>query len=125
MDRIDIFDWIPSLKYEELISPDKENLSNETRKRVERAREIQRERFGDEGTLTNSEMKIPQIKKYCQIDSSSQNLLRKCVDSAKLSARGYHRVLKVARTVADLEGRENISSDNLNEALSYRLREND
>ena len=125
MDRIDIFDWIPSLKYEELISPDKENLSNETRERIERAREIQKERLGNEGTLTNSEMKIPQIKKYCQIDSSSQNLLRKYVDSAKLSARGYHRVLKAARTVADLEGRENISSDNLNEALSYRLREGD
>ncbi|MCD6500673.1 YifB family Mg chelatase-like AAA ATPase [bacterium] len=125
MDRIDIFSWVPSLRYEELISPDRENLSNETRARVEKAREIQKERFAREGILTNSEMKIPQIKKYCQIDSRSQNVLRKFVNSGKLSARGYHRVLKVARTIADLEERESISFQNISEALSYRLRESD
>jgi len=123
MDRIDIFCWVPSLKYEELISPDKEGQSREVRKRVEKSREIQKERFKKESILTNSEMKIPQIKKYCQIDSSSKSLLRKFVDSRKLSARGYHRVLKVARTIADLEEKENISFDHICEALSYRLRE--
>ncbi|RLC39952.1 MAG: magnesium chelatase [Candidatus Nealsonbacteria bacterium] len=123
IDRIDIFCWVPSLKYSDLISPDKEGQSQEIRKKVGRAREIQRERFKKEGILTNSEMKIPQIKKYCQIDSSSQNILRKYVDKGLLSARGYHRVLKVARTIADLEGREKILTDDISEALSYRLRE--
>ena len=125
MDRIDIFVDVPSLKYEELISPDKENLSDETRARIERAREIQKERFKNEGNLTNSEMKIPQIKKYCQVPPAAKNILRKYVDSGELSARGFHRVLKVARTMADLEGRENISFQDVNEALSYRLRESD
>ena len=68
-------------------------------------------------------MNIPQIKKYCQIDSSSQNILRKYVDSGKLSARGFHRVLKIARTIADLEKKENISFEDISEALSYRIRE--
>lgn len=66
---------------------------------------------------------ISQIKKYCQIDLASQNLLRKYVDSGKLSARGYHRVLKVARTIADLSHSESILYDHLAEALMYRIRE--
>jgi magnesium chelatase family protein len=68
-------------------------------------------------------MQVPQIKKYCQIDSNSQNLLKKYVDSGKLTARGYHKVLKVARTIADLEGSEKIKFDHVSEALMYRLRE--
>jgi magnesium chelatase family protein len=68
-------------------------------------------------------MKIPQIKKYCRVEGKSQNLLRNYVNSGKLSARGYHRVLKTARTIADLENSEKILYDHLAEALSYRLRE--
>jgi len=123
MDRIDIFSWVPSLKYEELVSPDKENITEEIREKVEGAREIQRQRFFEDEILTNSEMEIPQIKKYCQIDSKSQNLLRKNVDSRNLSARGYHRILKIARTIADLEKKENISFDDILESLSYRAKE--
>ncbi len=125
IDRIDIFCWVPSLKYTDLISPDRENQSGKIKAKIERAREIQKERFREEGILTNSEMKIPQIKKYCQLDSKSQTILKKFVDSGKLSARGYHRVLKVARTIADLEERESISFQNISEALSYRLKESD
>lgn len=120
MDRIDLFINVPQLKYEKLAEPDEENCSTKIRERVERAREIQKERFKKD--KTNSEMEIPEIKKYCQIDSKSQNLLRKAVNSGELSVRGYHRVLKVARTIADLESSENISFDHLSEALSYRLR---
>jgi len=123
MDRVDLFIQVPAVKYEKLAAPDLETLSVKTRERVKRAREIQRERFKTEGILTNSEIKIPQIKKFCQIDEKTQNLLRKYVDSGKLSARGYHRVLKVARTIADLENSEKILYDHLAEALSYRLRE--
>ena len=69
-------------------------------------------------------MEIPQIKKYCQIDSKSESILRKYVDSGRLSARGYHRVLKTARTIADLEISENILFNHISEALMYRIQEN-
>ena len=139
MDRIDLFINVPSLKYEKLASIDEESCSTKIRERVKRAREIQRERFLKDYSpptasfrslrewapkfLTNSEMEIPQIKKYCQIDSKSRNLLRNYIDSGKLSARGYHRVLKVARTIADLDNSGNISFNHLSEALMYRVRE--
>jgi len=121
MDRIDLFINVPQLKYEKLVAPDEENFSQKIRQRVEKAREIQRERFST--NKTNSEMEIPQIKKHCQIDNQSGNLLRKYVDSGKLSARGYHRVLKLARTIADLDNSENILYHHLSEALMYRVRE--
>jgi magnesium chelatase family protein len=121
MDRIDLFINVPSLKYEKLVAVDEENCSLKIRKRVEKARQIQRERFKKE--KTNSETEIPEIKKYCQLNLAGQDLLRKYVDSGELSARGYHRVLKTARTIADLEGSEKISFDHLSEALMYRIRE--
>src|SRR4030042_2112888 len=91
MDRIDLFINVPQLKYEKLIAPDEENCSIKIRSGVEKARNIQEERFSINSTrpatLTNSEMEIPQIKKYCQIDSKSQGLLRNSVASGNLSAR--------------------------------------
>ncbi|OIP74717.1 MAG: hypothetical protein AUK06_03120 [Parcubacteria group bacterium CG2_30_36_18] len=123
MDRIDLFISVPQLKYEKLIEPDEENCSSKIRERVVKAREIQKERFRNEKILVNSEIEIPQIKKYCQIDSKSGELLRKYVNSGKLTARGYHRVLKVARTIADLDGSEKITYNHLSEALIYRIRE--
>ena len=123
MDRIDIFVDVPSLKYEKLVSPDKKSLTFEIRERVKKAREIQEERFKEEKILLNSQMNIPQIKKYCPLDSASQNFLRKFVDSAQLSARGFHRVLKTARTIADLEEKENILFSHITEGVFYRLRE--
>lgn len=124
MDRVDLFITVPAVKYEKLAGESNSPNSAEIRKRVERAREIQKRRFksAKEG-LVNSELNIPQIKKYCQIDSKSQALLRNYVNSGKLSARGYHRVLKVARTIADLEESENILYHHIAEALMYRLRE--
>jgi len=121
IDRIDILIEVPSLKYEDLIEKNPENISAKIREKVERARLIQKERFGKE--KTNSEMNLLEIKKYCQLSSDSENLLKKAVNSGKLSARGYHRVLKVARTIADLEGSQNITFAHLSEALMYRLRD--
>jgi magnesium chelatase family protein len=121
MDMIDLFITVPQLKYEKLVAQDEEGYSLKIREMVEKAREIQRERFSID--KTNSEMEISEIKKYCQINLASQDLLRKYVDSGKLSARGYHRVLKVARTIADLDSSEKILFNHLSEALSYRLRE--
>lgn len=121
MDRIDLFINVSQLKYEKLVAPDRENYSEKIREKVQIAREIQKERFGQD--KTNSALDIPQIKKYCQLDQRSQTLLRQYVDSGRLSTRGYHRVLKVARTIADLEQSENILYDHLAEALMYRVTE--
>jgi magnesium chelatase family protein len=123
MDRIDLFIEVPALKYEKLVAKDSENLSEKIREKVEAARQIQKERFSGLKISTNSEMPLKKIEKYCQIDLKSQDLLRKYVNSGKLSARGYHRVLKVARTIADLENSEKISFDHLAEALMYRIKE--
>ena len=123
IDRIDLFIEVPQLKFEKLIAPALENYSAEIRERIEKTRQIQKQRFGQ--ACTNSEMTIPQIKQYCQICSKSQSILRQFVDSGKLSARGYHRVLKVARTIADLDESENIKYEHLTEALMYRIRDNE
>jgi len=129
IDRIDIFIDVPPLKFEKLSTIDEENASQKLKEKIEKARQIQKQRFSPdqktlkEKILVNSEMQIPQIKKYCQIDGKSKEILRRFVDSGKLSARGYHRVLKTARTVADLDNSENIKYEHLTEALMYRIRE--
>lgn len=121
VDRIDLFITVPAVKYEKLADSNVESYSFKVRENIEKCRQIQRERFGED--KTNSEMTIIEIKKYCQIDSKSETLLKNYVDSRRLSARGYHRVLKVARTIADLESSEKISFDHLSEALIYRVKE--
>ncbi len=122
IDRFDIFCWVPSLKYEELIDQSATNENTENPKlKIAKAREIQNQRFAKEKISTNSEMNIEQIKKHCFVDSDSHSLLRKYVDAGKLSARGFHKVLKVARTIADLSEKENISFSDITEATSYRL----
>ncbi len=142
MDRIDLFINVPSVKYEKLIAVDTKNSSATSRKKVEKARATQKQRFAPLNNretnltgfrkkdknekltgLTNSEMEIPQIKKYCQVDSKSGEFLKKYIDSGKLSARGYHRVLKVSRTIADLEGSEDILFNHVSEAIMYRTQE--
>jgi len=123
MDRIDIFVEVPQVKYKKLTREETSSQNQETRRKVEKARKIQKQRFQNNQIFTNSEMNIPQIKKYCSHGPTSKSLLKKYVDSGKLSARGYHRVLKVARTIADLEGKKNISKDHIAESLMYRIRE--
>ncbi len=129
MDRIDVFVEVPAVKYEKLTEINEENSSQIIRERVQLARQIQKKRLQTAPhphfptQLTNSELTIPQIKKYCQVDLKSQTILKKYVNSGKLSARGYHRVLKMARTIADLDGEGSVSYDHLTEALMYRTRE--
>jgi magnesium chelatase family protein len=119
MDRVDLFITVPSVKYEKLAgNNDNTQSSQAAREKVLKARRIQQNRF--DNFATNAEMGIIEIKKYCPLDGRSQTLIKNYVDSGKLSARGYHRVLKVARTIADLEGSENILFDHLAEALMYR-----
>jgi magnesium chelatase family protein len=123
MDRMDLFIEVPAVKYEKLTSESSENQSDLIREKIEKAREKQKKRFEGSHILTNSEMNIPEIKKYCEHDEQSQNLLKKYVDSGKLSARGYHRILKVARTISDLAESADIKYEHVAEALMYRIRE--
>ncbi len=125
MDRFDLFCWVGAVKFEDLISPHPDETSEEIKNNVQRARQIQKERFFGQNILTNSEMTLPQIKKYCPIDEQGQSFLKVSVDTGKLSARGYHRVLKTARTIADLAGRESIIFSDVSEAMSYRHRDNE
>lgn len=123
MDRMDIFMEVPAVKFEKLAAtaaPD--NKSAAMKQNIENARNIQAQRFAKEKILVNSEMQIPHIKKYCQYNSQSEALLKKYVDSGKLSARGYHRILKVARTIADLAASPDIKYDHIAEALMYRIK---
>ena len=120
LDRIDLHVEVPQLKYGKLTSEKVAEESKSIRERVERARKIQRIRFKKEKIFTNSEMDISQIKKYCQIKEDSNMLLRNAMDKMSLSARGYHRILKISKTIADLAGEENISKNHIAEALQYR-----
>lgn len=129
MDRIDIFVDVPALNYDKLTASEEEPASAVIREKVEKARKIQKQRFAASAKsgyriLTNAEMNIPHIKKYCRIDGKSQSFLRNYVDSGKLSARGYHRILKTARTIADLCESENIRFNHISKSLMYRVKEN-
>lgn len=116
LDRIDLHLNIPPVKYEKIVDEKSLEPSMAVRQRVEKARNIQLKRLGK----TNAEMKPKELKKYCSLDDKSKELLRTAVNQLNLSVRQYTRVLKVARTIADLENREQISSDNIAEALQYR-----
>jgi magnesium chelatase family protein len=120
MDRIDIHIEVPAVKYRDLASRDAGEPSSEIKKRVDRARKIQLERFKGMKIYSNAQMTNRHIKKYCQIDEASQRLLEMAIDRFGLSARAYTRILKVARTIADLEGQEHIQAVHLSESIQYR-----
>lgn len=123
IDRIDIHIDLPPVTYEKLIDESQTTQSSVIRKNIERARQTQMQRFAGEGIVLNSEMQIPHLKKFCALPNESHHMLKKLVDSGRLSARGYHRILKVARTIADLEMSENIKHEHINEALIYRVKQ--
>lgn len=123
LDRIDLHIEVPAVETEKLTNEVKAESSEMIRQRVVASRQIQRERFRDDGILTNAEMNNSLIKKYCQLDEQSKELLRLAIKQLDLSARAYYRVLKVARTIADLAGSEQINTTHLAESLQYRQRE--
>ena len=123
LDRIDLHIEVPAIKYDKLAGEKSGEESFVVRQRVGEARQRQQERFLEDRIKSNAEMKLPHLKKYCQLDSASQDLLKNAVNNLKLSARSYHRVLKLARTIADLANSQNIESKHLSEALQYRPRE--
>lgn len=122
IDRIDIFVELPYVPFDDLISKEKENISQEIRNRVVFARKIQEERFKNQDILTNAEMNPSQVKKYCPVQEEGLAVLRESVQKGELSPRGFYRVLKLARTIADLEGSEKIKTSFLQEALMYRTK---
>lgn len=125
IDRIDIHIDVPLLEYKDLVSNKSTTPSSKIREKVEKARKIQRKRFKEDNLniKTNSEMKIKEIKKYCQLDNEGKEIIKTAISKYSLSARSYHRILKLARTIADLEEKENISSNHLLEAIQYRVKE--
>jgi magnesium chelatase family protein len=124
LDRIDIQIEVPSLKFEELTNKDSGESSKTIRERVEKARKIQQERFSElkkkKRIFANSQMDNKDIKKFCEISEKSQNLIKLAMEKFGLSARAYHRILKVARTIADLAGEEKIKEAHIAEAIQYR-----
>ena len=121
LDRIDIQIDVPRLTPSELLATkDAEEDSAMIRQRVVKARAIQFERYKDENILTNSELTSELIKKYCQIDEKSQEILKVAIVKYQLSGRRYDRILKLARTIADLDGCENITQIHLMQALQYK-----
>jgi len=121
LDRIDLQIEVPRLTPEELLNMKEEAESSaEIRKRVVRARQIQVERYKGTGILTNSELNADLIKKFCKIDVDSEGMLKSAIIKFNLSGRSYDRILKLARTIADLKNAQNISQMHIAQALQYR-----
>ncbi len=121
LDRIDIHVEVPAVKYKELASRAQGETSATIRERVERAREIQRRRFQAFPHLfCNADMQSRDIRKFCKIDDASQELLKTAINKLGFSARAYDRILKVARTIADLDNAESIEAQHISEAIQYR-----
>jgi magnesium chelatase family protein len=126
MDRIDLHIDVKSLPIHQFHKAESSEDSATIRKRVITAREIQTKRFNTaEGTYTNAQMNSGQLKQYCQVDSNSQKVLLSAMHRLQLSARAYDRILKVARTIADLAGSETILIEHLSEAIQFRSLDKD
>lgn len=121
MDRIDIQLWTKPIDPKKLVNRAPAEASAVVAERVMKARDIQKERFRDEGIFCNAGMTNRMIDKYCRLDKECQQLLEKIIEHMGLSARACSRILKLARTIADLEGVENITAAHLTEAASYRF----
>ena len=120
MDRIDIHIDVPAVKIKELTGEAQGEGSEVMRERVVRARKIQLERFRSEKIYSNAQMSPRLIRKYCVIDQQSKAMLENSITRLGLSARAYDRILKVSRTLADIEGKDQIESQHVGEAIQYR-----
>jgi magnesium chelatase family protein len=122
MDRVDIFVEVPHVEYEKLADNRLGEKSEKVRNRVDGAREIQRKRFKGTKLACNSDMTPAEVRQHCQLDDSALSLLKTAAKKLYLSARAFHRIEKLARTIADLEGSGGIKANHLAEAIQYRPR---
>ena len=122
LDRIDIQIEVPRVEYEKLSDERLGEPSADIQPRVEAARDWQRQRFEGSGLLSNADMGPAEVREFCQVDEAGRNLLRAAMQQLHMSARAYHRILKLARTIADLAGSEQIQTAYLAEAIQYRPR---
>jgi len=122
LDRIDLHIEVPRIKFEHLSGNSAQEKSKTIRERVEKARAIQRKRFDGSKIITNSEMGSEDMKRFCKLGDKSLELMKMAVSRFHLSARSYFRIIKVARTIADLSGSENINPEHIAEAIQYRFK---
>ncbi|CDE42908.1 mg chelatase subunit ChlI [Clostridium sp. CAG:411] len=120
LDRIDLSVEAMEVTYKDLIQKGKAESSCEIRKRIKKARKIQEERYYQEEVRYNGQLSAKQVEKYCVLGKQEQKMMEQIFETMELSARGYHKILKVARTIADLEGSERILDVHLSEAVCYR-----
>lgn len=120
LDRIDLYVEVGRVKFEKLTSEEKIENSEIVRNRIQKAREQQQKRFAGTNITTNSEMKPEMIKKFCSLEDAAFEILKQAVSQMHLSARAYHRVIKISQTITDLAGENKISSLHIAEALQYR-----
>jgi len=121
LDRVDLHVEVPPVKFREIAGERTGETSKEIRDRVVAARRRQHDRFRHRPKITcNARMGARELKQFCELDESTKGLLQNAMTDLNLSARAYDRILKVARTIADLDGSEKIQSDHVSEAIQYR-----
>ncbi len=120
LDRIDIHIQVPSVEYKELSSEAGGETSAAIRERVEKARQVQLDRFKNSKTFFNARMNTKQLRQYCPLDDASKQIMALAIDKMGLSARAHDRILKVSRTIADLDGMESLTAEHVAEAIQYR-----
>jgi len=120
LDRIDLHLEVPAVPFHELSAKADGTSSAVMREQVFKARQVQLERFGADGHVLNSRMSTRQLRKFCALDEEARTMLKNAMDDLGLSARAHDRILRVARTIADLEGAKDIRKDHLVEAINYR-----
>ncbi len=120
LDRLDIHIEVPQVDFKKLSTEEKGESSAEIKKRVNKAREIQIKRFEGTGVTGNAKMSPSLTREHCVLDTPSKNMLEKCFETMGLSARAYDKILRIARTIADLDSSENIKLQHITEAVQYR-----
>ena len=122
LDRIDIHVEVPRVDYDKLTDDRLGEPSAVIRQRVERARETQRQRFDGTPLTCNADMGPGEVRKVCKLDQAGRSLVRAAMQQLQMSARAFHRILKLSRTIADLAGSQDIQTAHLAEAIQYRPR---
>jgi magnesium chelatase family protein len=120
LDRIDLHVYVPSVEYEALRRREIPESSADVKRRVDAAREIQKKRFAGRGVSCNAQMTAPMVGEFCPLDAAGEKLMKAAFERMGLTARSHDRILRVARTIADLEAAESIQAHHLAEAIQYR-----